>query len=161
MPVLTCGKERKTGKWLYHQVISMDTLFPLSNKCQKKKCLHVLQAQQLQADADRQASQLKNSLKQAEGQSAALLLDKERLHAQLQHQQAAAADGPPVGAPVQTVPQVSQRLQLHVEAVAPALAVQTVPPVSRILQYRVDALVCAIADGDCQQWLLHMMHPCP
>ena len=108
------------------QFLSMETLFPLSNKCQKKKCLHVLQAQQLQAMADRQAAQLKSSLKQAVGQAAALLLDKERLHAQLQHQQAAAADGTPVGAPVQTVPQVSQHLQHHVDAVAPALAVQTV-----------------------------------
>lgn len=84
--------------------------------------MHLLQAQQLQAEAARQAAHLKDSLKQAEGQAAALLLDKERLHAQLQHQQAAAAETP-VGNPVQTIPQVSQKLQYCVDASARTLAV--------------------------------------
>lgn len=107
----------------------------------------MLQAQQLQAQADRQAAQLKDSLKQAEGQAASLLLDKERLHAQLQHQQAAAAETS-VGAPIQTAPQVSKNLQHHVQ---PALAVHTVPPVSQTLQFYVDASAHTLAVGNCQQ----------
>ena len=58
----------------------------------------MLQAQQLQVEAE-------NSLKHAKREAAALLLDKERLHAQL-HQQQAAATGASVGTPVPNVPQV-------------------------------------------------------
>ena len=67
----------------------------------------MLQAQHLQAEAERQVAHLNNSLKQAERQAVALSLDKERLHAQLQQQAAAAATGAPVGDPMQNVAQVS------------------------------------------------------
>lgn len=65
----------------------------------------MLQAQQLQAEADRQVAHLNNSLKQAERQAAALSLDKERLQAQLQQQ--AAATGAPGEGPVQNISHVS------------------------------------------------------
>ena len=64
----------------------------------------MLQVQQLQAEAD-------NSLKQAKSQAAALSLEKERLHAQLQHQQQAAT-GAPVEVPVQNTPQVNSNSEL-------------------------------------------------
>lgn len=67
----------------------------------------MLQAQQLQAEAERQVAHLNSSLKQSERQAAALSSDKERLHAQLLQRQAAAATGAPVGAPLQNIPQVS------------------------------------------------------
>ena len=65
----------------------------------------MLQAQQLQAEADRQVAHLNNSLKQAERQAAALSLEKKSLQAQLQQQ--AAATGASGGGPMQNVPHVS------------------------------------------------------
>ena len=66
--------------------------------------LALLQAQQVQAEADRKLVHLTNSLQQTQSQAAALSADKERLHAQLQQ---AAVAGPAVGDPVANVPQVS------------------------------------------------------
>ena len=72
----------------------------------------MLQAQQLQAEADRQVADLTNSLKQAQSQAAALSSDKDRLHAQLNQHQAAA--------PVQTIPQVSlAKYHVNTESLAP------------------------------------------
>lgn len=68
----------------------------------------LLQAQQVQAEADRQVAHLTTSIQQAQSQAAALSVDKERLHAQLLQQQQAAAAGPAVGVPgVPAIPQVS------------------------------------------------------
>lgn len=64
-----------------------------------------LQAQQVQAEADRQVVHLTSSLQQAQSQTAALSVEKERLHAQLQQQ--AAPAGPAMGGPVPYIPQVS------------------------------------------------------
>lgn len=67
-----------------------------------------LQAQQVQAEADKQVVHLTSSLQQAQSQAAALSVEKERLHAQLQQQ--AAPAGPAMEAPLPNIPQVSLAL---------------------------------------------------